>query len=172
MKSQRPSNLSAKRPAGGFTLIEATIATLVLAIVLAGAMQVAATSATLQSRSAQRATARFLANALASDIERLAYTGVNNAPFGLGPGESPSSKVNYDDVDDFDGWTESPPQDRNGVAIPGMEGYRRSVSVKYVSASNLSQTSASETGVKRVTVTVTRGNATLATRVFVRTNAP
>jgi hypothetical protein len=92
--------------------------------------------------------------------------------FGIESGETASSKANYDDVDDFNGWTESPPQDRDGNVMPEFTGWQRSVSVVWVSPTNLSTVSATETGVKRITVTVSKNSVTLATRVAIKVKAP
>ncbi len=164
-----------KRPLHrGLSLVECVIATLLVSTVLVAAMQVAAVSATYQARSAQRATAQFLARALTSDISQLAYQDPVNTPvaFGRELGETAASKVNYNDVDDFNGWSESPPQDRSGVVMAGMTNYTRSVAVAWVNPANFSQVMGAESGVKRITITVSLGKAVIYTKVFVRTNAP
>jgi hypothetical protein len=75
-------------------------------------------------------------------------------------------------VDDFNGWSESPPKDRDGTAMSELSGWTRSVAVVWVSSANLSTVSVTETGVKRVTVTVAKGSMTLATRVAIKVRAP
>jgi len=92
--------------------------------------------------------------------------------FGREVNELLSSKANYDDVDDFNGWSESPPQDRDGTVMSGLSGWQRSVVVDWVVAADPTQVSLSETGAKRVTVTVKHKGITIATRVAIRTNAP
>ena len=57
-------------------------------------------------------------------------------------------------MDDYNGWTESPPATRAGVAMAGYAGWTRSVVVAYVDPSAL-VVSATATTIKRVTVTVT-----------------
>ncbi len=75
-------------------------------------------------------------------------------------------------MDDYNGWSESPPQFADGTAMPNLANWSRSVQVAFVNPTNLSQTSTTETGAKRITVTVTHNGVVVATRVAVRTDAP
>jgi MSHA pilin protein MshD len=169
MNVSRPSRFRRR----GLTLFEAVCACLVVSILMVSAMRAAGITAKYQFATADRARARFLANQLMTDILSTSYQDPNVTPlFGVEAGETTSSKVNYDDVDDFNGWTESPPQDRDGNAMTELTGWQRSVSVAWVSTTNLSSISSSETGVKRITVTVSKNGATLATRVAIKVNAP
>ena len=75
-------------------------------------------------------------------------------------------------MDDFHNWSESPPQFANGTPMPDLAEWRRSVEVVWVNPADLSQTSASDLGVKRITVTVAHNNVVVATRIGIRTDAP
>lgn len=157
----------------GMTLIEAAMCVLLIGVVLAASMQAAGLSATFQHRANQRAMARFLADGLMNEILTLSYAEPSGTPtFGRESGESSSSKLKYDDIDDFNGWTESPPQDRTGAAITDARDWQRRVEVQWVNPVNLAQAVAYETGCKRITVTVLRNNVTMTTRTAIRTNAP
>lgn len=61
---------------------------------------------------------------------------------------------NYDDVDDYDAYTESPPKEVDGTTMTEYTGFTRSVVVDYVSETNLDQVSTPITRFKRITVTV------------------
>src|SRR5438067_5129173 len=140
---------------GAFTLVEVILSTTIVAVMLASALDVAGRSAVLQYKLADRATGRFLADALVNDILIDAYEEPNGVPlFGREVNELLSSKANYDDVDDFNGWTESPPQDRDGTVMSGLSGWQRSVVVDWVVAADPTQASLTETGAKRIAVTV------------------
>jgi hypothetical protein len=161
------------RASRGFTLAEAAVCTVIVAMMLVAAMRAAAVSGVYQYKMAERATARFLADGLMADIHQLSYQDPGAAPqFGPEAPELASSKANYNDVDDFNGWSESPPQDRDGNVLPGLTGWQRSVAVQWVKASDISQTSATESGAKRITVTVSHNNVVVLTRVALRTSAP
>ncbi len=82
------------------------------------------------------------------------------------------AKTNYNDVDDFHGWTESPPQDRAGAVIPDLAGWQRTVTVEWVNPNDLAQTSAFDTGAKRVTIAVRYNGKPIASQVSIRTRAP
>ena len=76
-----------------------------------------------------------------------------------------------DDVDDYDGWSGSPPEYKDGTVIPDLDGWARHVTVAWVKATDLSLTSGSETNVKRITVTVTYNDMEVASLTAVRTLA-
>jgi MSHA pilin protein MshD len=154
----------------GFTLVEVGLCTLVVGVLLSAALTVAGRSGVAQYKLAERATARFLADGLITDIMSLAYEEPNGTPlFGREVNELITSKANYDDVDDFNGWTETPPQDRDGTAMSGMSGWKRSVTVDWVTPADVTQTSLTESGAKRVVVTIKHNNITITTRTAIKT---
>src|SRR5206468_12187441 len=65
------------------------------------------------------------------------------------------TRVTFNDVDDYNGLSESPPQTANGTTIAGYTGWTRSVQVAWANPSNPSASSLIETGLKRITITVT-----------------
>jgi Tfp pilus assembly protein PilV len=175
MRSARAAQRQNQREqARGFTLVEAVMSTLVVSFVLVAAMRVAAMSAVMQYKAAEGVSGRYLADGLLNDIRALAYQEPNGTVnFGIETGESANSKVNYDDVDDFNGWSESPPQERDGTNMSAFNNtWRRSVVVTWINPMNLSQTSATETGVKQITVNVYHNSLLVATRSAIRSIAP
>ena len=156
----------------GFSLLEVALSALLVGVVLAAAMRTVGGSVFSQYRVAERITARFLADGLLTEILAKDYKETGSTTIGPDAGESSTSKAKYDDVDDFHNWSESPPQLADGTAMPDLAGWRRSVEVAYVDPADLSQTSLSDTGVKRITVTVTHNEAVVATRIAIRTEAP
>ena len=83
--------------------------------------------------------------------------------------EMPLQKTTFDDVDDYHGWRESPPQDGAGKAIDGMDGWVRNVRVEFADADDPGRVSASDQGVKRITVEVSKNNRVRASRSALRT---
>jgi hypothetical protein len=83
-----------------------------------------------------------------------------DSPAGLGPetgetrpGTPPNG--NYDDVDDFRNYTESPPKEVDGTNMTEYTGFTRTVAVDYVQEANFDAVSTSITRFKRIRVTVT-----------------
>ena len=72
------------------------------------------------------------------------------------PGADPSeTRPTYDDIDDYDGISNSPPRDALDQPLPEFSGYTRSVEVEYVDCSGVVFVAAGGTSDhKRVTVTV------------------
>jgi MSHA pilin protein MshD len=157
-----------------FTMIECCVSVGILGILLVVALQVVGASTKNQYHTAQRAIAASLAQSLLAEISELPYQepSASSSSIGLDAGETAASKVNYDDVDDFNGWTESPPQDRAGNVMTDLSGWTRSVAVAWVNPSNIAQSSSTETGVKMITVTVTYNGTVMATRTCLRGNYP
>ena len=167
---RRPVTPSSQR--GGFSLLEVALSALLVGVVLAAAMRTVGGSVLTQYRLAERMTGRFLAEGLLTEVLAKQYKEAGSTGMGLDSGESSTSKANYDDVDDFHNWSESPPQYADGTAMPDLAGWRRSVEVAYTQPANLTATDSVDKGVKRITVTVTHNEAVVATHMGIRTDAP
>lgn len=160
--AQRPGEGSS--PSGsrstrrGFSLLEISVSTLIAGGVLVVALRAVGSAASSERVNAERARATPLAGALMAEVLEANYREPKPPRvFGPEPGETASgTRALFDDVDDYHGWTESPPQNKDGAVLPGLIGWRRSVTVQYVSPDNLATAAAGDLGVKRVTVTVTR----------------
>ena len=82
---------------------------------------------------------------------------------GIDTGETTNDRSDFDDVDDYDGWEKSPPRRKDGTKWKELTGWTRLVSVVRVEPGDPTQTAAAESGVKRITVTVKRGDIVMAT---------
>lgn len=99
---------------------------------------------------------------------RPAYPSYSLSALGTDAGENPADKKTFNDIDDFRGWTESPPTDPLQRALPGLAGYQRSVTVSYVKP-DLS-VSTTTTDFKRVTVCAERPAAAKTCLDWLATN--
>jgi len=101
--------------------------------------------------------AQELANQLMIEIQGKLFEDPDFGPGSFGPGIDELERSDYDDVDDYDGWSAGPPEHPDGTAMDGYTGYVRSVVVTNVDDATLttSQTDGS-TESKRIVVTVTR----------------
>lgn len=75
----------------------------------------------------------------------------NRSTIGRDGSESASDKKTYDDIDDFDGWTESPPKDPYMNSLTEFDDYTTSVTVGYLNVTTLAPT-ATKTDFKKVAV--------------------
>jgi hypothetical protein len=120
-----------------------------------------------------QASAAELALVLIQEIKLKAYADpVSANEFGKGADETGPDRTRFDDIDDYDQWTETPPQDAAGQPYSQYAGLTRTVAVRYVQANNFTATAPIDQGFKEVTVTVKRGTRVLAQQVYVFANAP
>ncbi|MCL4743329.1 MAG: type II secretion system GspH family protein [Phycisphaerales bacterium] len=168
--SRRDERHHRAAPARAFSLVEVVVAILVLSALLAASINTVVASAAMQRHTADRARARVLALDLLNEARGHPYDDPTQGS-GNGPGadEVTGTRALFDDVDDFNGWSASPPQRTDGSVIPGFEGWTRACTVEYVSLADPNTAVGSDSGVKRITVTVHRGKQPMATAVALRT---
>lgn len=138
-----------------------TLAEAVVSVAIVGTMLVAALSAvggvrTTQQKTADRARGVQLAQDLLSEIMSQPYEDVDYAPgsFGLGADEvGDGSRALWEDVDDYDGWSASPPQEKDGTPIPGCADWERRVDVAWVSPTDVRTEIGNDARLKRIVVT-------------------
>jgi type II secretory pathway pseudopilin PulG len=154
---------------GGFSLVETAIATLLVGGLLVTAMNMVGASRITQSRTTDRQHATLLADELLQEVLAQPYGEPNGNPLlGLDIGELLTLRVGFDDADDYDDYTESPPVDADGQPIPGAGRFTRRVEVRWVDPDEPDTVVASDQGLKRVTVTVTLADRQLAELVAYR----
>ncbi|MBL8876505.1 MAG: hypothetical protein JNM86_11980 [Phycisphaerae bacterium] len=151
MRKNAPNQPAAR----GVTLIECAGASIILGLLITAGLRAAAGAGASQAMSTRALTGSLLAEGLAQEILSLAYVDPSGGTT-IGPdaGESAADKATFDDVDDFENWSESPPKAPGGVAIAGMTRWTRSVRVYRALASMPESNSASESGLKRIEITV------------------
>ena len=160
------------RRARGFTLVEGVICTLIVGMMLVGAISTIGASRRSQQGISDRATARLLAIDLLAEIVTKAYAEPDGSfAMGADAAEQSLSRATFDDVDDFNNYEEAPPKDLAGNVIPGCEKWSRRVRIEQVDSTNPDQPSVIETGTKRITVSVSYNGTSVAERSAVRTRA-
>jgi hypothetical protein len=113
-----------------------------------------------------------LADSLMAEILATSYSDPSGtAVFGLESGET-APRVNFDDVDDFNGWNSSPPKAADGTIIPDRTGYRQRVTVERVVPTNPTQVTSGSTdqGAKRICVTIEYNGVVLVRQYALVTN--
>ena len=155
----------------GFALVESVVSVLLVGLLLVAALKSVGASKRREADTVSRLLGQQLAGALMNEILLQAYREpeTGGAPvFGSEPGESTGHRTLFDDVDDYVGWTSSPPKDRSGADIPGLTGWTHSVSVIWADPTTLGSTASINTGLKKITVTVTKNGKTLGSLVGYR----
>ncbi|MCG6155844.1 type IV pilus modification PilV family protein [Rubinisphaera margarita] len=149
----------------GFSLLEVSICSLLVAVLMIASLRCMGAIVVGREHIAQRAIADQLADELLSEIMEKSYKDSFLPLFGLEAlevGYSNGPRNSFDDVDDYDNWSVSPPRNRDNSTRSNLNGWRREVSVAWVTKANPNQTSITETGLKRIIVTVKRNQNTLA----------
>jgi hypothetical protein len=118
-----------------------------------------------------RAVAMGLADELMSEILQADYSEPSgSASIGPDAGESAGPRAVFDDVDDYDGWDRSPPEYRDGTAIPDRAHWRQQVEVDHVLASDTTQSAGSDQGLKRIHVVIKYRDEILIEQLALRAN--
>lgn len=162
------------RRRSGFTIVEVVIAAAVVGGLMAATMT--AVSAAVRARAvlAEQQYANTLASSLLDEACAQAYSPPIYAP-GAAPlivydgGGFPVNRTAFDDVTDYVNYTETPPRARDGTIMTEFTGWTRSVLVERVLASDLSTVSGSDTGVRKITVTVQHGTRVIRKMSQIRT---
>jgi len=152
MKDGSVADLRRSASRGGLTLVEVLFSIAVMSTMLLAALGSIGAAARTQRLQQEGVQGLALARQLMSEIVQTRYKDLVNPVFGVEAGETRST---YDDVDDYQGLNEPSATYASGAAVAGGSGWARKVEVAWVAASDPTQLSASDKGLKRITVTVT-----------------
>ena len=159
------------RRCAAFTLVEAVLSLVVVGVMLVAALNTVGVSRLSQFKTSLQGRGRLLAESLVAEIVRYPYEDPNGpVVFGRESGEPASPRTAFDDVDDYHQWSASPPVNRDGTPITGMTGWAEGVTVEWVNPQNVTETRQTETGAKRITVTVTYQGVPVVSLMAIRTD--
>ena len=152
------------------SLIEAAVCVAIVGGLAAAA--ITASGQTMRARDAanDRVRAHQLATDLMNEVRGQKYYVGNGILGSLLVTLVGQSRSSFDEVSDYNGFTNSPPTDLGGTQLADSQ-WVRTVSVYYVTASNPDATSLIDTGVKRIDVVVKKNRRVLATLTALRTSA-
>jgi len=154
-----------RRPAGcasrsGFSLIEVAVSSLLVGSVLVAALSTVGAVLRFRSTTSDTARGALLATDLLAEIQSQPYSDPNQTPvFGRESGETTRSQ--FDDVDDYHNWAETPPANRPGTSLSGFAGWSRSVTVVRAQRNSPSLNSGTDEGLKRIKITVLKNGVTI-----------
>lgn len=152
------------RHARAFSLLEVVISLFLVATIMVVALEGLTASTMGRTHNGNRARALLLAHSLLEEIVAQAYLEPDDtADFGPESGEAvDGTRSTFDDVDDYDGWSASPPQNSDGSDLPIPDDWTRTVEVHWVQPNSIDVVSPSDAGLKRVLVTVQHNGMALA----------
>jgi hypothetical protein len=174
----------------GISMIESTIATLLVGSVIASTLGVVGPVLRSSQLAEDQVIAQRLVDDLIQEISVLPFDDpeliaavdakggaddLNNvaslSKIGPDSGERTSIRTDFDDVDDYEGWFSVSPTDKNGVAYPGKGFTGRQVFVDHVSLKDFRTVSVKRTGAKLIRVMVVFNSIPLAEESFIRTES-
>ena len=147
---------AARTGARGLTLIEAVVAIVALAIAIPPLLGLYREVAAHAVEDTNQRVALTYAMALLEEVVSKEFEDPESAAGSFGTEEG--SRAAYDDVDDFDGLSNTPPTRIDGTSLSEYGGFTRSVTVTNVTAADPDPTTPETDGsteFKRVEVTVT-----------------
>ncbi len=149
----------------GITMAETVVSTMIVGFVIIATLQIVGPMVRSTSVHTDRLVAANLANELTEEISMHYFadpSAEDPDAIGTDTGERAINRGDFDDVDDYHGWSSSPPKlssNQENVMLPS---WTRSVTVEHVELSDASTSSKTYTGLKRITVTVSKNGTKLA----------
>ncbi|MCZ6835165.1 MAG: type II secretion system protein [Planctomycetota bacterium] len=168
---KREFNQRSTMSRSGFTLIESVMSIIIVSVMFVAAMSMTASSRVNQKLTADHNQGLLLADMLMTEILQEIYIdpqATNTLATELD--ELTTTRATWNDVDDYNGWSASPPQNKDGTDLPGLAGWERIVTISYVNPNNLTiKTSGANTGVKLIEVTIKKNGRKITTLSTIRT---
>jgi hypothetical protein len=152
-------------------LVEVVVSTLIVGLVLVGALNLVGATVRSGTATSRRVKAALLAEDLMNEILAQYYSSPDeDLKYVM---EFTPTRRDFDDVDDYAGWSASPPQEKDGTVIPNTDGWQRRVEVVLVDPADLSTVLSygDDRGVKRITVNVSYNGELLAALVGIQSEA-
>lgn len=159
--------MAATRSRGGFTLIEVLIAVVLVGLSITALVMASNSFTMANSVGADLSTAEFLIEQIRELSTLLAVVDPQSTTTTFGPEEP--NLVSYDDVDDLDGATFSPPISATRASLTSLSGFSQQVVVQNVSASNFDTVVADHSTVfVRITVTIRQNSLPVSSASWLR----
>ncbi len=155
-----------------FSLIETLISVVLVGGLLVAALNTVGSAALGRGQMTNAARGMLLAQQLVAEILRQPYDEPIDTPvFGREATESVGDRALYDDVDDYYDWSASPPEYNDGTALANLTGWTRSVDVVWGDPTDPTKSISYDAGIKRITVTILRGDKLVASITTTRTRS-
>lgn len=161
------------RSCRGFSYIEILIAAVVLSVLTVSAFRLFGNLGESSRALIDTDGAMKLALDMVTEMKSLRYDDSVNG-VGLGPeaDEVTGTRSQYDDIDDYNGWADSPAQRKDGTSY-GSPLLTRTVEVIYVASNDFNSQVGFDDGFKKVTITVSdHTQRVLAQHVYIFPDSP
>lgn len=144
----------------GLSLLETTLATVLVSLTLVASLNSLAFVLTTTGRTAQRLQASQIAQTILAEIASRPFLDPTNTStsIGLDAGET-SNRATWDDCDDYHNWSVTTITDHNGQVLPGASGWSLRVKVSYGEPSNPLKNASSSSRFKCIELTLTSPSA-------------
>ncbi len=143
------------RPAPAFSLAETVMSVVIVGGLVVASLHTVGSATLAQRQMGNSGRGQLLAHDLMTEILQQDYEEPIDTPvLGRESGESGGSRPDYDDVDDYDNWSASPPQYKDGTDMPDLDGWSRSVVVNWVNPASGTFVMMAESNLKRIEITV------------------
>jgi prepilin-type N-terminal cleavage/methylation domain-containing protein len=146
----------------GFSLIEVAISSILVGSIMVAALSTVGAVLRFRSSTSDSVRAALLATDLLAEIQNQPYSDPNQTP-GFGKESGETARAQFDDVDDYDSWTETPPKNRVGTNLTGFTGWTRSVTVVRAQRNSPMTNAGTDEGLKRIRITVSKNGVALQT---------
>ncbi|MCG8448026.1 MAG: prepilin-type N-terminal cleavage/methylation domain-containing protein [Pirellulales bacterium] len=153
----------------GFSMVEIVVATLLVGIVVVGSLSTLGAAVRTQTTSSKLADGPLLAEQLLAEIMSMPFEDPEDggSSLGLNSGESGGNRLDFDDVDDFHGWSPSNVQTRDGTVLSEYAGWTRAAVVQWANRFSGDWRS-TESSLKRIFVTVVSPDGVITQRFALR----
>ncbi|HEV7300184.1 MAG TPA: type II secretion system protein [Tepidisphaeraceae bacterium] len=143
----------------GFTLIEAALTTVIVGVAFVAMLTLFAAGTSVNNTSASMTTGMHLAKSVREMAMTMEFTSpASPGTWGRDSGETATNPGAWDDLNDLDNASFSPPIDGGGNVIPNMENWRQTIDVRCVDVNGMETLLPDGTSEAiRITTIVTRG---------------
>jgi len=162
---RRPTN-----QVGAFSIVETVFSILLVSGVVVAALNSVGAATSSRHFVDGKARGQLLAESLMTEIMAQGYVDDSGAAT-LGPemAEVDVDRNEFDDVDDYRNYIDSPPKNREGELISGFSNWSRTVSVVLADPVLPNNLAAEDAGVKKIKITVKCDGVPVATLVAFKT---
>ena len=153
----------------GFSYVEVMLSVIIVSVLVVSGLRLFANIGSGKNVTTDQNSAADLAIKMIEEIKDQYYKDPDTETGQLGPeaGENTSARSDFDDIDDYNNFSESPPHDRDGLELPQYADFTRSVTVRYVCDDDFTKTAEYDEGFKEVVITINRNEKTLSQQTYV-----